>query len=126
VYHGPRPQRSSLAILITALNAFLLSHPTETLILSLKEESPPWHPHFSSLVYSAFTPYLDRFWFLEERIPALGEVRGKGLLMTRFEKNEGDDGWKGGMGIHPSRWPDSRSEGFEWNCAGTRVRTQDW
>ena len=35
-------------------------------------------------------------------------------------------GWEGRMGIHPERWPDSRREGFEWVCAGTRVRTHDW
>jgi hypothetical protein len=29
-------------------------------------------------------------------------------------------------GIHPTTWPDSDPEGFEWTCAGTRVRVQDW
>ena len=55
----------------------------------------------------------------------LGEVRGKGILVTRFDR-EGDEEWKAGMGIHPSTWPDSRREGFEWWCGDTRVRTQDW
>jgi 1-phosphatidylinositol phosphodiesterase len=126
VYHGPRPQRSSLAVLLSALHDFLSAHPTETLVMSIKEESPPFHPRFSALVYQAFRPYEDKFWFLEERVPTLGEVRGKGLLMTRFDLNEGDEGWPNGMGLHPYTWPDSRKEGFEWNCAGTTVRTQDW
>ncbi|RSH92629.1 hypothetical protein EHS25_008074 [Saitozyma podzolica] len=126
MYHGPRPQRSSLPVLLSALHDFLSAHPTETLVMSIKEESPPFHPRFSALVYQAFRTYEDKFWFLEERVPRLGEVRGKGLLMTRFDLNEGDEGWPNGMGLHPYTWPDSRKEGFEWNCAGTTVRTQDW
>ncbi|OCF38558.1 hypothetical protein I317_07668 [Kwoniella heveanensis CBS 569] len=129
MYHGPRPQRSTLTILLSAIHDFLSTHPGETLILCIKQETPPWHPHFSSLLYKAFKPFLDR-WFLEERIPTLGEVRGKGILLSRFDRSadaeKGDWEWEEGMGIHPSRWPDSREEGFEWDCAGTTVRTQDW
>ncbi|ODN84217.1 hypothetical protein L202_00216 [Cryptococcus amylolentus CBS 6039] len=128
MYHGPRSQRSSLPALLSVLHDFLTAHPTETLILCLKEESPPFHPSFSARVYSAFEPYIEKFWFLEERIPKLGEVRGKGMLMTRFDrdKEDGEGQWPAGMGIHPSTWPDSKKEGFEWDCGGTRVRTQDW
>ncbi|WWC66582.1 uncharacterized protein I206_100485 [Kwoniella pini CBS 10737] len=126
MYHGPRPQRSTLSILLQVLHNFLETHPTETLILSIKQETPPWHPDFSTILYKAFQPFLDK-WFLEERIPTLGEVRGKGLLLTRFDKDkDGDESWQKGMGIHPYTWPDSRKEGFEWNCEGTAFRIQDW
>ncbi|WWC58401.1 uncharacterized protein I303_100941 [Kwoniella dejecticola CBS 10117] len=126
MYHGPRPQRSTLAQLLIVLHQFLDTHPSETLILSIKQETPPWHPHFSQILYQAFLPFLDK-WFLEERIPTLGEVRGKGMLLTRFDRDkDGDMSWENGMGIHPYTWPDSRKEGFEWDCAGTIVRTQDW
>ena len=124
VYHGPRPQRSDLSALLSVLHSFLSTHPTETLLLSLKEESPPFHPRFSSLVYEAFIPHFDH-WFLEERVPILGEVRGKGMLLTRFDRQE-DKEWVDGMGIHPCTWPDSRRDGFEWWCRETRVRIQDW
>ena len=30
------------------------------------------------------------------------------------------------MGIHPTEWPDSQMEGFEWELKGTTVRTHDW
>jgi 1-phosphatidylinositol phosphodiesterase len=30
------------------------------------------------------------------------------------------------MGIHPTEWPDSKREGFEWDLKGTTVRTHDW
>lgn len=127
VYHGPFSQQSSLPVLLDALQFFLFSHPTETIILCLKEESPPFHASFSALVYAAFKNRLERFWFLEERISKLGEVRGKGMLMTRFNRDKDTENqWPDGMGIHPSRWPDSRIGGFDWNCGGTQVRTQDW
>jgi 1-phosphatidylinositol phosphodiesterase len=66
-------------------------------------------------------------WFLENRIPNLGEVRGKVVLLSRFGGN--GDGWDGGLeglGIHPTTWPDSEKNGFEWELKGTRVRTHDW
>lgn len=123
MYHGPRPQRSSLPVLLTTLHAFLVAHPTETFILCLKEESDTPHPAFSTLVYNAFKPFAKK-WVFSNRIPNLGEVRGKGILMTRFESVPGS--WGDGLGIHPSTWPDSRPEGFSWDCGGTTVRTQDW
>ena len=49
------------------------------------------------------------------------------MLFSRF----GGDGaeWDGGLegiGIHPTTWPDSEKEGFEWELKGTNVRTHDW
>lgn len=116
--------RSTLPLLLDALHNFLSSHPKETLILSIKEEIPPFHPDFSRLIYKAFEPYISEYWFLESRIPRLGEVRGKGILLSRFDTQPGD-GWDGREGIHPD-WPDSRKEGFTWDCADTKVRIQDW
>lgn len=66
-------------------------------------------------------------WFFENRIPTLGEVRGKVVMFSRFGGN--GDGWEGaleGMGIHPSDWPDSEKAGFTWQCKDTLVRTHDW
>ncbi|WVO13141.1 hypothetical protein L204_100753 [Cryptococcus depauperatus] len=127
IYHGPHSQRLSLQALLPILHGFLYNHPTETIILSLKEESPPFHPAFSERTYSAFKPYLGEFWFLQERIPRLGEVRGKGILLTRFDRDKDTQGqWPEGMGIHPSTWPDSKREGFVWDCGGTPFRIQDW
>ena len=123
-YHGSRPQRATFTDILSTLHCFLELHPTETFIMSIKEEIPPFHPRFSELVYAAMMAYRDD-WFLDDRVPKLGEVRGKGILFSRFEKaNEKE--WIEGMGIHPYTWPDSRREGFEWNCDGTIVRTQDW
>lgn len=66
-------------------------------------------------------------WFLKNRIPTLGEVRGKVIMFSRFG---GDgSGWEDGLeglGIHPTIWPDSEKYGFSWDCKNTLVRTHDW
>ena len=66
-------------------------------------------------------------WYLANRVPALGEVRGKVVMFSRFG---GDgNGWKNGldgMGIHPTTWPDSKKDGFTWECRNTLVQTHDW
>ena len=85
-------------------------------------------PRFSRILHDNLLPQIQQGrWFLENRIPSLGEVRGKAILLSRFDVKEGD-GWVGedGIGIHPSTWPDSARNGFEWDCAGTTFRTQDW
>ena len=64
-------------------------------------------------------------WYLEHRIPTLGEVRGKVVMFSRFGGN--GYGWDdSAIGIHPPIWPDSDRLGFTWNCQDTMVQTQDW
>lgn len=66
-------------------------------------------------------------WFLKNRVPTLGEVRGKVVMFSRFGVR-GED-WAGGlegMGIHPTTWPNSIRDGFSWTCKETTVRVQDW
>ncbi|KAI9511337.1 PLC-like phosphodiesterase [Russula earlei] len=132
-YHGQIPQRTTFRSILCDLHAFLTS-PTsarETVIVSIKQEdfdtrSPKV---FSGLVREEIEagPGGRDMWFLQNRIPNLGEVRGKAIMFSRF----GGDGaeWEGGlegMGIHPTNWPDSAREGFTWMCKDVLVRTQDW
>ena len=132
-YHGAYPQKTSFQTILSIIHTFLTAPETsqETVVMSLKQEdfarTPP--PHFSELVHSEIklgAGGID-MWFLENRVPRLGEVRGKVIMFSRF----GGDGagWDNrleGMGIHPTTWPDSRKEGFEWTCKDTVVRTHDW
>jgi 1-phosphatidylinositol phosphodiesterase len=109
--------------------------------MSIKQEDFPIHspPTFSRLVKKCIMANPGGWeepgnrdgyrgmWFLENRIPKLGEVRGKVVLFSRFGGNGA--GWEGGlegMGIHPLTWPDSLKEGFEWLCKETLVKTHDW
>ncbi|KAF8164017.1 PLC-like phosphodiesterase [Pholiota molesta] len=136
-YHGLWPQKTPFLAILHNIQAFLTSPigSKETIVMSVKQEdfavTPA--PLFSQLVHQTIVNGPDGWsepnstasnagvnkgmWFLENRIPKLGEVRGNGA------------GWEGGLeglGIHPTTWPDSQKEGFEWELKGTRVRTHDW
>ncbi|KAI0003361.1 PLC-like phosphodiesterase [Russula compacta] len=132
-YHAQFPQSASFRSILGDLHAFLTcaTSARETIIVSIKQEdydvnSPEL---FSTLVREEIeaSPGGIGMWFLENRIPTLGEVRGRVIMFSRF----GGDGaaWEGGlegMGIHPTDWPDSAKQGFTWTCKDVLVRTQDW
>ena len=81
VYHGARSQRNTFVAVLAELRSFLESYPTETVIMSIKDEKR--HEDFSRLVWLDMEKYRD-LWFLENRVPTLGEVRGKAIIMGRF------------------------------------------
>lgn len=132
-YHGMYPQRASFREILATIETFLTSDEgnSETIVMSIKQEDFATVPGslFSQLVHEEIKtgPGGRDMWFLDNRVPLLGEVRGKVIMFSRFG---GDgDGWEGGlegMGIHPTTWPDSMKEGFTWDCKNTRVRTHDW
>ncbi|KAG8970823.1 hypothetical protein FRC03_000040 [Tulasnella sp. 419] len=66
-------------------------------------------------------------WWLQNRVPTLGEARGKIIMFSRFgvDGTGWDDGLEG-LGIHPTNWPNSRKEGFEWVCKDTTFKMHDW
>ncbi|KAH0830300.1 PLC-like phosphodiesterase [Lanmaoa asiatica] len=125
-YHGIFPQVTSFADMLVTMHNFLASPATasETLVVSIKQEDSDTK-RFPKLVHEEIvaSPGGLRMWFLENRIPTLGEVRGKAVMFSRF----GSDGWENDAnGIHPPLWPDSVKEGFQWECNETLVRTHDW
>lgn len=143
-YHGFWPQLTSFRQMISEISRFLLDNPKETMIVCIQQETS-LHPDFSRTVREDMQPMIDAGrWFLEPRVPVLGEVRGKAILMSRFGGGPGPAGsgpWEvdvnipGGwgrkekmvrMGWRPNRWPDSEIDGFDWECGETEVRTQDW
>lgn len=81
VYHGERNQRTTFVAVLADLLSFLASHPTETVIMSLKDEKRD--EDFSRLLWLDMVKYRD-IWFLENRVPSLREVRGKAIIMGRF------------------------------------------
>jgi 1-phosphatidylinositol phosphodiesterase len=132
-YHGTYPQKTSFRDILSTIHAFLTDPLTcrEALVMSIKQEdftqtSPVI---FSRLVHEEIlaSPGGKEMWFLDNRVPTLGEARGKVLMFSRFGGN--GDGWERGLeglGMHPTAWPDSEKAGFEWMCKDTLIRTQDW
>lgn len=125
-YHGIFPEVTPFADILCTLHQFLTSPATasETVVVSIKQEDSDTvlFPILVREEIVASPGGLD-MWFLEDRIPRLGEVRGKAIMFSRF----GNDGWENGpSGIRPPIWPDSVKEGFQWECDQTLVRVQDW
>jgi 1-phosphatidylinositol phosphodiesterase len=132
-YHGSYPQKTPFKEILSTIHVFLTSplSSRETVVMSIKQEdfavTPP--PTFSKLVHEeiAASPGGMDMWFLDNRVPKLGEVRGKILMFSRFGGDgSGWDRGLEGLGIHPTAWPDSDRNGFSWTCKDTLVQTQDW
>ncbi|KAI0084005.1 PLC-like phosphodiesterase [Irpex rosettiformis] len=129
-YHGRYPQKASFQDILAVIHAFLTSEQgrRETIVISIKEEDPP-NEGFSTLVHREILkgPGGKAMWYLDNTVPTLGQVRGKIVLFSRFGADaESWDGGDEGIGIHPTKWPDSVKEGFTWPCKNTTVRIHDW
>jgi 1-phosphatidylinositol phosphodiesterase len=124
-YHGSLSMRVDWPTILEDLHAFLAANPRETLVVSLKQEDygqEEWNRLLVDGIEKSKGGW--RMWFIDGRVPKLGEVRGRCVMFSRFGPRgyPGEKGW----GIHPTTWPDSLKGTFEWNCGDTIVRTQDW
>ncbi|CCU75219.1 unnamed protein product [Blumeria hordei] len=119
---GPKYFRS----LLKAIYAFLDAHPTEAIILSLKREGTgkATDEQLSQILHK-FYANDKRRWFTDTRIPKLGEVRSKIVLIRRFNlddalRTENDNrGWA----IDATCWPDNCADGI---CCEGAIRIQDF
>ncbi len=80
---------------------FLEENPTETVLMIFKDEGKiPAEECLNALKEKFITPYPDK-WYLENKIPALGKVRGKVVLINRINSSVGIDftkmPYQGGM-----------------------------
>lgn len=132
-FHGLYPEKAPFQQILATIHSFLTSESSsgETIVMSIKQEDyqVTSAPVFSALVHEELYngPGGRDMWYLDNRVPTLGEVRGKVVMLSRFGGN--GDGWEGGLeglGMHPTTWPDSDKFGFSWQCKNTVVRTHDW
>ncbi|KAK0747969.1 PLC-like phosphodiesterase [Apiosordaria backusii] len=108
-----------LSGLLEEVYGFLEERPSETVMMSLKREGTGRGSD------QLFGEVLKRWyltpekWYTRARIPSLGEVRGKVVLVRRFHSDfGGDEG-----GIDGSVWPDNVADGV---CGSGRIRIQDF
>ena len=72
-------------------SAFLKAHPTETVVFAVKQDHGSETPEQFE---AALKTYIDRdpdLWLLTDRIPTVGEARGKIVLLRHYEKPEEPD-----------------------------------
>ncbi|KAK9345691.1 PLC-like phosphodiesterase [Lipomyces starkeyi] len=90
VVHGAFPvallHPVKLSRVLNIVFDFLSAHPRETIIVSLKNEGPfSWAPNeLSAMLWDGYIQQAQHKWFLEPRIPQLGEARGRAILFRRF------------------------------------------
>ena len=85
VYHGEVDQDLTFDAVLNAFYSFLDSNPSEALVVCIMEETDPTgtNDNFDTMVKNKISEASSR-WFLQSRIPALSEVRGKIVLIRRF------------------------------------------
>jgi len=99
IYHGPVFQRLTFAQALTAVSDFLKTNPTETVIMSIKEENSNTGSTFKT-VFNSYVAKDPKLWYLKSSLPTLNSVRSKIVLFRRFT---------GSQGIDASNWPDNTS-----------------
>lgn len=85
---------------------FLKDNPRETIIMSVKKDrgfKGPFDKIFFSSLYNKYIAN-NPVWFAENRIPTLGEVRGKIVLLRRCKSNA-----KEGRGLDFSVWKNQKT-----------------
>ncbi|KAI1170543.1 phosphatidylinositol-specific phospholipase C [Nemania sp. FL0916] len=99
--------------LVNTVYSFLDANPSETIIMSVKREGTGrgTDQKLSKLLKEKF--YSEKRWYTEPRLPKLGEVRGKIILLRRHVNDESlDHEWGGrGWGLDGSVWPDNCEDG---------------
>lgn len=112
--------------LMREVNDFLDKNPSETLIICLKREGPGTHTdeQLSRIVADHYATPESR-WYTEPKIPTLGEVRGKVVLMRRFNIQERlKQAHEGrGWGIDAAGWADNCAHAV---CPSGQVCIQDF
>lgn len=85
LYHGAIDEDQTFEATVAVMDAFLAAHPSEALIVSIKEEVAGYRTTlpFDQVMASYVAARPDR-WATGEALPMLGEVRGKIVLVRRF------------------------------------------
>lgn len=91
--------------IISDCEKFLFQNPSEAIIFSVKRDAGAGDEETFDLLFSEY--FNSDFWYLENRIPTLGEVRGKLVFFNRMcvdIENERYNDYNTGLNF--SGWPD--------------------
>lgn len=117
IHHGPFYQDINFGDILNDCITFLNNNTNETIIMSVKEEYDPSNNTRS--FEETFDDYVSRYpgkWYLGDKIPNLGQVRGKIVLVRRFKAAIVP------KGIDAENWQDNCT--FEINNASS-LKIQD-
>ncbi|KAI1268948.1 phosphatidylinositol-specific phospholipase C [Xylariaceae sp. FL1019] len=101
--------------LVDVVYSYLDANPSETLIMSIKREGTGRGTDQKlSLVLKEKYNHDAKRWYTEPRLPKLGEVRGRVILLRRHHNDQSlNKEWGGrGWGLDASAWPDNCEDGL--------------
>lgn len=118
IHHGVVYQNMNFDDVINYCNDFLSNHPTETIIMCVKEEYDA--DGNSQTFEETFDSYVDKnpdLWYLSSTIPQLGDVRGKIVLFRRFSASTTP------KGLNATAWQDNTT--FSISNGDANMKVQD-
>lgn len=101
----------NMAYIIKQCKRFLKENTGETVILQFKNDSEKNMENCFDILYKRYIRGEKDLWYLENRIPEIGEVRGKIVLLRRcdiYEKNKPYNAENSGIDL--SRWVNQREK----------------
>ncbi len=114
IHHGPVFQHMTFTDVLNDITAFLKANPSETVILSVKEEYTAANNTRSFAdTFASHIAANPNIWSRSGGLPTLDAVRGKIELLRRFAASTP-------MGIDASHWPDNTS------FLANNLSVQDW
>ena len=114
IHHGLIYQKMNFDDVLNAVIGFLTNNPSETVIMSVKEEyDPKGNTRSFEETFDTYVAKNPDKWLLTSRIPTLNQARGRIILFRRFHAASLP------KGIDLSTWPDDTS------FTNANVRVQD-
>lgn len=102
IHHGSIYQNANFNDVLNAVIGFLNSNPSETVIMSVKEEhTPSGNTRSFEQTFDTYVAANPSKWLLSSSIPKLSDARGKIVLFRRFGAGSLP------KGIDASNWPDN-------------------
>ena len=120
IHHGLFYQNANFDDVLLTTISFLNSHPSETVLMRVKEEydASGNTRSFSEQVQISLNRHPGRFW-TEDRIPTLGESRGKIVILDNFVGSAMGIAWNG-IDLQDN-W--SADEDEKWSYVKTHLDT---
>jgi 1-phosphatidylinositol phosphodiesterase len=102
IYHGSVYQRLSFEDVLKSCESFLDQNPRECVIMSIQEEyKPKSNTRPFDRTVQAYLAADPKRWWLDDRIPTLGQAAGKIVLFRRFPTSSTP------LGLTAQPWPDN-------------------
>ena len=115
IHHGQVYQNQNFDDVLNATIGFLNANPSETVIMSVKEEyTATGDTRSFEATFDSYVAKNPSKWYLGAGIPTLDQARGKIVLFRRFGANSTP------KGIDASNWPDNTT--FSNDAATLRVQ----